>query len=243
MSVSPPDASDRLTSDPRDELKLGSQPTLQQDVSFGVQFVDVALKALSPSLNDPSTAVNCIHRITELLLEAGRRSESPTTHTDDAGTVRLIAPQHDFGDLVGLAFDQVLTFGGERLYVALALVESLRELQADLPPERQVPIRREVELVAEAARAIEVDEDRRTVARAIEELIGSQTRIVFACAEEAPPHGRAGWSLIGTLMDPVSCVSCVSWWYWVNAAETHETFHWESGMRYQVSSGSICEHQ
>jgi len=35
-------------------------------------------------------------------------------------------------------------------------------------------------------------------------------------------------------MGPVSCVSCVSSWYWVNAAETHETFHRESGMRYQL---------
>ncbi len=40
------------------------------------------------------------------------------------------------------------------------------------------------------------------------------------------------WSLIWSLMDPVSCVSCVSWMYSVYAAETHETFHWESGMRY-----------
>jgi len=40
-------------------------------------------------------------------------------------------------------------------------------------------------------------------------------------------------------MDPVSCVSCVSWVYSVYAAETHETFHRESGMRYQVSSSPI----
>jgi hypothetical protein len=50
-------------------------------------------------------------------------------------------------------------------------------------------------------------------------------------------------SLIWTLMDPVSCVSCVSWMYWVNAGETHETFHWESGMRYQVSSGPGSERE
>ena len=40
-------------------------------------------------------------------------------------------------------------------------------------------------------------------------------------------------------MNAVSCVSYVSWMYWVNAAETHETFHLESGMRYQVSSSPI----
>ena len=49
-----------------------------------------------------------------------------------------------------------------------------------------------------------------------------------------PPPGL--WTLIWTLMDPVSCVSCVSWMYWLIAAETHETFHWDSGMRYQLSS-------
>ncbi len=46
-------------------------------------------------------------------------------------------------------------------------------------------------------------------------------------------ESRAGWSLIWTLMDPVSCVSCVSGMCWLYAAETHETFPWESGMRYQ----------
>jgi hypothetical protein len=37
-------------------------------------------------------------------------------------------------------------------------------------------------------------------------------------------------------MDPVSCVSYVSWWYCVYAAETHETIHWKSGMRYQPAA-------
>jgi hypothetical protein len=48
--------------------------------------------------------------------------------------------------------------------------------------------------------------------------------------------------LIGALMTPVSRVSCVSSCYWVNAAETYETFHWESGMRYDfVTNGSLPE--
>lgn len=171
LSVSPPEACDRFTKDPRDEVKFGPQPTLQQDVSFGVrQLVDVALKALSPSLNDPSTAVTCVHRLTEVLLEAGRRSDPATAHTDAGGTVRLFALQHDFADLVGLAFDQIRSFGGERLYVALALVESLRELQDDLPAARQGPIRSQVELVAKAAHAIELEEDHLAVGRAIQEL-------------------------------------------------------------------------
>lgn len=42
------------------------------------------------------------------------------------------------------------------------------------------------------------------------------------------------WTLIRTLIETVSCFSCVSSWYSVNAAETHETVHWESDMRYQI---------
>ena len=50
-----------------------------------------------------------------------------------------------------------------------------------------------------------------------------------------------GRTPIWTLIDPVSCVSCVSWLHWVYAAETRETFHQESDMRYQVSSlGPVC---
>jgi len=52
----------------------------------------------------------------------------------------------------------------------------------------------------------------------------------------APPSSGSRrwprWTLIRTLIDPASCVSFVSWWYWVYAAETHETVHWASGMRY-----------
>lgn len=173
VTVTPADAQGRLRKDPRDGIELGPQPTLQQDIAFGVrQLVDIALKALSPSLNDPSTAVNCIHRITELLLLAGRRWEPPSTHRDDSGALRLVTPQHDFNDLVGLAFDQIRGFGGERLYVALAIVEALQVLLDDLPERRHAPVRREARLLARGAERIEPEEDRRTVMAQLDRLIG-----------------------------------------------------------------------
>ena len=55
----------------------------------------------------------------------------------------------------------------------------------------------------------------------------------LAIAQWWPRHRRC-WTLIWSLIDPVSCVSCVSWMRWLYAAETHETFHRESGMRYQT---------
>ncbi len=71
--------------------------------------------------------------------------------------------------------------------------------------------------------------------------VARSQRLTFGVADgnpQAPPRARTP---IWTLIDPVSCVSCVSWWYSVNAAETHETIHTESGMRYHphttISSG------
>lgn len=86
LSVAPASAAERLSGDPRDEIRLSAQPTLQQDPSFGVrQLADVGIKALSPSLNDPSTAVNRVHRLTEILLVAGRRHEPPAATETTAG--------------------------------------------------------------------------------------------------------------------------------------------------------------
>lgn len=169
VSVAPREAAGRLKRDPRDQVKLGSQPTLQQDVAFGVrQLVDIALKALSPSLNDPTTAVNCIHRLTELLLETGRRSEPPMRRTDEAGRLRLVAPMQDFAQLTALAFDQLRHFGGERVYVALAMAEAFETLVADLPAHRHPPVLTQARLLLAQSAIIQPEPDRRTVQDAVQ---------------------------------------------------------------------------
>jgi hypothetical protein len=57
---------------------------------------------------------------------------------------------------------------------------------------------------------------------------------------KAASDATAVWTLIRTLIGPVSCVSCVSSWYWANAAETHETIHRESGMRCQLPATDLA---
>jgi len=71
---------------------------------------------------------------------------------------------------------------------------------------------------------------------------GSPARPSAGSASTTPrgTSWRRAWTLIWTLMDPVSYVSCVSWKYWVNAGETYETFHWESGMRYHPTRVCIA---
>lgn len=90
-----------------DCLALQSERTVHQDAAYGLQqLVDVALKALSPGINDPTTAVVCIDQLGALMVRmAERHVEGPYRSVD--GTLRLIAEGPDYSDLLTLAFDAI----------------------------------------------------------------------------------------------------------------------------------------
>jgi uncharacterized membrane protein len=104
-----------------DCYSIGNQRTLDQDAGFGLrQLVDIALKALSPGINDTSTAVMAIDRLGSLLaLLAGRDLGSPVRAED--GQVRVIARRPDFASYLATAFDQVRTnaLADEAIYIRL----------------------------------------------------------------------------------------------------------------------------
>jgi len=104
-----------------DCYSLGNQRTLDQDAGFGLrQLVDIALKALSPGINDTSTAVMAIDRLGSLLvLLAGRDLGSPVRA--EGGQVRVIARRPDFASYLATAFDQVRTnaMADEAIYIRL----------------------------------------------------------------------------------------------------------------------------
>jgi uncharacterized membrane protein len=87
---------------------IDSYRTTDQDVLFGIrQLVDITLKALSPGINDTTTAVACIENLSVILQRcAARRIEPP--HRFDDGELRVIAQGPTFERLVALAFDQIL---------------------------------------------------------------------------------------------------------------------------------------
>lgn len=91
----------------RDLFTIGRQRTVEQDAAFGVrQIVDMALKALSPGVNDTTTAVMCIEYLTAILARlSDRRIESNYRGQD--GELRLLAAGPTYADLVGEAFDQI----------------------------------------------------------------------------------------------------------------------------------------
>jgi len=81
---------------------------MQQDPEFGVrQLMDIAVKALSPSINDPTTAVTCLDYLGLLFLEIADQEDPPTCRADDGGSLRLVGRGASFESLLAHGFDQI----------------------------------------------------------------------------------------------------------------------------------------
>jgi uncharacterized membrane protein len=136
-----------------------------QDAAFGLrQLVDVAVRALSPGTNDPTTAVQAIDRIHDLLRRLADR-EIPASSRMVDGRLRAILPRPDWDDLVRLAIDEIRLAGEGQLQVARRLRAVLMDLASIAPEARQPILRQElIELEAGLARAFHGSLDRRQAA-------------------------------------------------------------------------------
>ncbi|HYW32222.1 MAG TPA: DUF2254 family protein, partial [Gemmatimonas sp.] len=118
----------------RNAFALGSERTIEQDVEFGIVVIaDIALRALSPGINDPTTATQCIDRLTEILAALGLREPPSEARQSPDGMVRLLMRTVTFSGAVALAFDQIRLFGAENPVIARRLLVSLGELAAVVP--------------------------------------------------------------------------------------------------------------
>jgi uncharacterized membrane protein len=154
-----------------DSLSLSRERSLQQDVAYGIQqLTDVAAKALSPGVNDPTTAVNAIDRLVEVLVAVGRATDPPRAFESGDGVVRLEVPFPDFDELVGLAFDGIRHYAAGTPSVVIHLARGLSILRS-LPVARHAPLRRQARLLADAASGIELEGDRRRALEAVAPLL------------------------------------------------------------------------
>ncbi|HWG98224.1 MAG TPA: DUF2254 domain-containing protein [Pilimelia sp.] len=110
-------------------VRTGFERTSGQDVAFGLrQLVDVAVKALSPAVNDPTTAVHALGHAAALLVEAAGRDLGPRLLRDGAGQVRVVLCRPDLPALLRLAVDQPLRYGVGDPQVLARLLMLLREV-------------------------------------------------------------------------------------------------------------------
>lgn len=107
---------------------VGRQRTVEQDAAFGVrQIVDVALKALSPGVNDTTTAVMCVDHLTSILARLSDRRIESCFRSED-GELRLLTRGPTYADLVGEAFDQIRQNAAGNVAILESLLNSLQLL-------------------------------------------------------------------------------------------------------------------
>lgn len=123
----------------RHAFDVGSARSMQQDVAFGIrQLVDCALRAVSPTVNDPTTAVTCIDHIGDLLVVAARGHERPRVIV--RGDACLVVPHVRFAELVDLGFDQVRRYGRADLTVSMRMLRALGTIAHACREHRQLDI-------------------------------------------------------------------------------------------------------
>jgi uncharacterized membrane protein len=115
-----------LSAQINDAFALGSTPTMQQDVAYGIrQIVDIALKAISPAVNDPTTASNCIDHLGAILVVLAARKYPDPGHYDATGRLRVITHERTFHDLARLAFDQIRHYGAGDHIIVLRMLDAI----------------------------------------------------------------------------------------------------------------------
>jgi uncharacterized membrane protein len=144
----------------QEALILKLERTLDQDVAYGIRLlVDIAERSLADSpLQDPTTAVQAIDRIHDILRQLARRPFPDGSHRDDTGKVRFTMPSMSWDAYVLLASEEIRLAGTGSPQVTRRLKAALTDLRSIAPPERVGVLDRQLELLTAAAETALDDE-------------------------------------------------------------------------------------
>ena len=133
-------------------LAFGKDRTLHRDVAYGIRMlVDVAVRALSPAMGDPTTAVQAIDRIHDTLRLLATRPIPSGRHDDDAGRLRLVVPALSWEGFVHVAVDELRHYAPQSIQGTRRLAAMLEDLIAVAPEERRPPLHHQLALLEIAA--------------------------------------------------------------------------------------------
>jgi len=123
-------------------IGMGEERTFEQDPKYAIRLlVDIAIKALSPAINDPTTAVQALDQIEDLLLRLGRRRLETGQFRDLDGQLRLEIPSPTWEDYLLLSFDEIRYCGAQSVQVMRRMRALIADLTLRLPEERCAALR------------------------------------------------------------------------------------------------------
>jgi uncharacterized membrane protein len=129
-------------------IAFGSERTMDQDPTFAFRIaVDIALKALSPAINDPTTAVLAIDQLQRMLRVAGKRDLRTDEILDKSGKLRVIVRTPNWDDFVHLAIREIRICGSNNLQIVRRLRAMLGNLLQTLPEYRHPALLQELSLL------------------------------------------------------------------------------------------------
>ncbi|MBN2079261.1 MAG: DUF2254 domain-containing protein [Spirochaetes bacterium] len=145
---------------------LGSQRTSGQDIEFAVnQLVEIAIRALSPGVNDPFTAMTCVDHLGSALCRLAQRDMPSSYRHDSQDQLRVITPVFTFPDVTDAAFNQIRQYGRSSTAVTIRLLETITVIAGSVHrSEDRVALLRHARMIARgAAGGLPEDEDRQEV--------------------------------------------------------------------------------
>jgi len=119
-------------------LLLTTRRSMEQDVSFGIrQLVDIAERALSPGINDPTTAIQVLNELHTILRCIAVEPDTPAAHNDPDGITRAVLCEWSFGQYLDLCIDEIAHWGESSLQVPPRLTQMLEQLVQVAQPEHR----------------------------------------------------------------------------------------------------------
>jgi uncharacterized membrane protein len=139
---------------------LGPERVHTEDLAYGVRkLVDIAERSIAQPFNDPTTAVQALHRLHDLLRQLAVQPLPPGEHRDEDGVVRLVERTLTWNGYVRLAFDEIRLAGAGTPQITRRMCAALEDLRAVAPPGRQAPLDRQLRLLTAAVRRTYDDEE------------------------------------------------------------------------------------
>lgn len=146
--------SQKLTNEMNRAFLLGKERTEQQDIEFPInQLVEIALRALSPGINDPFTAIRCIDRLSAGLSRLAERQFPSAYRYDDDHKLRVIAEPVAFEQLVDTAFNQIRHYGKSDVAVTLHLLNAIAQIASRTHrPHDRLILEQQAEMILQGSR-------------------------------------------------------------------------------------------
>ena len=139
-------------------IRTGAERTFEQDPALALRvLVDIALRAVSSAINDPTTAVQVLDSEESLLRMLIRRDLDVREVTGPHGTARVLLPLPSWDDYVALSFDELIEMGADHVQVRRRLERLLRDLIALAPASRRAPLQMRLDGLASGRPPVELD--------------------------------------------------------------------------------------